>query len=207
MSDFQRDEEWYEARRGRATASRFRDVMAKGRGGGESATRAAYKAQLVLERVTGQIAEGFTSAAMQWGIDNEPLAVLAYMDATGRNVDDAAFIQHPTLMAGASPDGLVGMEGLIEIKCPNSHTHLETLRRGTIPPEYIPQTQGQLWIVGADWLDFVSFDPRFPESSRLFVYRVERDEKYINELEAQVARFLEEVEAETEFLLNYEGTQ
>lgn len=205
MSDFQRDGQWYEARRGRATASRFRDVMAKGRSGGESATRAAYKAQLVLERVTGQISETFTSAAMQWGTDNEPHAVLAYMEATGRNVEDAAFIQHDTLMAGASPDGLVGMDGLIEIKCPNSHTHLETLRRGSIPPEYVPQTQGQLWIVEADWLDFVSFDPRFPPESRLFVHRVTRDEQYIKELKFQVARFLEEVEADTQFLLNYEG--
>lgn len=201
MSDFQRDEQWFEMRRGRATASKFKDVLAKGKG----LTRDAYKAKLVLERVTGEVAPSFSSAAMEWGTAQEPNAVMAYMERTGNNVDDAAFIQHETLMAGASPDGLVGMDGLVEIKCPNSNTHLDTLRRGKMPPEHMPQVMGQIWITGAEWLDFISYDPRFPQASQLFIYRVMRDSDYIKNLEFEVARFLEEVEADAQFLINYEG--
>lgn len=201
----QRSNEWFKERWGRATASRFADIMAVGRNGQPLATRKNYLSELVIERLTEPPEEdtGFKSAAMEWGIEYEPVALLAYELETGNQVSNAFFEKHPKLEAGASPDGYVGDDGLIEIKCPNSATHLETLKTKQIPSQYYPQVQGQLWITGRKWCDFVSYDPRYPANAQLFITRVERDEDYIKRLHLEVQEFLKEVEQETNYVKEY----
>ncbi|NYS09359.1 hypothetical protein PBR31_00052 [Xanthomonas phage PBR31] len=191
----QRTDEWYAARLGRATASNFGKVLAKIKTG-EAADRRNYRAQLVIERLTGNRQEGYSNAAMQWGTEQEPFARIAYMADRGLDVQEIGFIQHETLMAGCSPDGLIGTDGLIEIKCPVSATHIETLKTQHMPLEHMPQVQGQMWIAGREWCDFVSYDPRMPEKLQMFVQRVPRDEQYIKALAFEIERFLKEVAAE-----------
>lgn len=195
----QRSSEWFKERWGRATASRFGDIMAKGRAGQKLSGWKNYLAELVIERLTEPPTEddGYKSPAMEWGITYEPTAILEYELRTGNQVGNAFFEKHPTLEAGASPDGYVGDDGLVEIKCPNSATHLETLRTREVPKQYYAQVQGQLWITGRKWCDFISYDPRFTQNAQLFITRVERDEDYIEELEEEIIEFLQEVEAET----------
>jgi putative phage-type endonuclease len=195
----QRTNEWFQARLGKATASNFRKVLAKVKSG-EAADRRNYRAQLVIERLTGQPQESYSNAAMQWGTEQEPFARIAYMAQTGNEVQEVGFIEHHELMAGASPDGYVGDHGLIEIKCPVSATHIETLKGETCPSDNYAQVQGQLWITGRDWCDFVSYDPRMPERLQLFVHRVGRDADYIDALAKEVKAFLDEVAAEVETL-------
>lgn len=190
----QRTDEWFAARAGRVTASRIADLMARTKTG-PSASRANYLAQLVAERLTGEVEQGFTSAAMQHGIDTEAEARNAYEFVTGANVIETGFIVHPSInWAGASPDGLVGDNGLIEIKCPNTSTHIATLRGGSVPDKYMKQMQFQMACTGRDWCDFASFDPRLPLQMRLHVTRVNRDEALIAEIEAAVSDFLAEVD-------------
>lgn len=198
----QRSPEWFAARLGRATGSRFGDVMAKTRTG-YSASRKNYAAELVIERLTGKQADVFVSTAMQWGTDNEPVARLQYMLATGNEVEETGFWQHDSLEAGASPDGFVGEEGLLEIKCPNSATHIETLWKKKLPHQYQAQIQGQMWVTGRQWCDFVTFDPRLPDNAQMLVIRVARDDIYIAELEEEIKVFLEEVADQVEFIENY----
>ena len=174
----QRTDEWYAARLGRATASNFGKVLAKIKTG-EAADRRNYRAQLVIERLTGNRQEGYSNAAMQWGTEQEPFARIAYMADRGLDVQEIGFIQHETLMAGCSPDGLIGTDGLIEIKCPVSATHIETLKTQHMPLEHMPQVQGQMWIAGREWCDFVSYDPRMPEKLQMFVQRVPRDVMHV----------------------------
>lgn len=194
----QRSPEWFAARLGKATASNFADVLAKLKSGGEAAGRRNYRARLVVERLTGKPLDSFSSPAMQQGVDREPLARLAYEAETGNVVEEVGFIEHPKLQAGASPDGLVDAAGCLEIKCPTLATHLDYLKLDGEPPEYTAQIQGQLWICGRDWCDFVSFNPDFPEHLQLIVRRIQRDEAYIAKLAGEVAQFLDEVEAETQ---------
>ena len=189
--------EWFAARLGKATASRFSDVLAKLKSGGESASRKNYRGRLVVERLTGKPLESFSNAAMQKGTEREPIARLAYEAETGNLVTEVGFFQHPTMEAGASPDGLVDASGMLEIKCPQLATHLEYLALPAEPSEYTAQIQGQMWICGRDWCDFVSFNPDFPEHLQLIVRRIQRDEAYIAKLAAEVAIFLDEVEFET----------
>ncbi len=203
----QRSEEWYEARLGKATGSKFSDIMTKGRGSYELAARKNYRSELVLERLTGKKAETWTSPAMQWGIDNEPFARQNYMYATGQEVVEEFFVQHPTLQAGCSPDGYVGDEGLVEIKCPNSATHIATLRTGQLPSQYEAQVQGQLWLTGRSWCDFVSFDPRMPDNAQMIVIHIERDQEYIDDLEYEITKFLSEVDQEELFVQMYTGME
>ncbi|ARP89789.1 exonuclease [Bordetella genomosp. 9] len=195
----QRTIDWFQARLGKATASNFKKILAKVKTG-EAADRRNYRAQLVIERLTGQHQESYSNAAMQWGTEQEPFARIAYMAQTGNEVQEVGFIEHETLLAGASPDGLVGDTGLVEIKCPVSATHIETLKSGICPNEHYPQVQGQLWITGRDWCDFVSYDPRMPERLQLFMTRVGRDPDYIDMLAKEVQAFLDEVAAEVETL-------
>ena len=191
----QRTDEWFAARAGRVTASRIADLMARTKTG-PSASRANYLAQLVAERLTGEVEQGFTSAAMQHGIDTEAEARNAYEFITGSTVTETGFFVHPSInWAGASPDGLVGDDGLIEIKCPNTSTHITTLRGGSVPDKYIKQMQFQMACTGRNWCDFASFDPRLPLQMRMHVTRVNRDETLIAEIEAAVSEFLAEVEA------------
>lgn len=184
--------EWFAARCGRATASCFGDVLATIKSG-EAAVRRNYKAQLVCERLTGVVAESYTNAAMQWGVDNEPAARAAYEALSGDLVEQVAFIPHAELMCGASPDGLIDRDGGVEIKCPNSATHIDTLLKG-MSPDHLPQIQGCMWIANRQYWNFVSFDPRLPEKLQLYVQRVERDEKYITGLHLAVSLFLSEVD-------------
>lgn len=202
----QGSEEWFAARLGKVTASRIVDVLAKIKTG-EAATRASYRAELVAERLTGRAQEGFTTAQMRWGTESEPLARAAYEADTGLLVAEVGLIDHPEIaMAGASPDGMVSSSGLIECKCPDTKTHIETILSGSAPSKYIPQMQWQMACTGREWCDFVSFDPRMPIAQQLFVLRVERDEKYIKDtLEPEVIRFLEEVEKTVEQLLNWKN--
>ena len=190
----QQSEEWFAARLGKVTASRVADVIARTKSG-PSASRANYMAELVAERLTGTRAEGFTSPAMQWGTEQEPEARLAYEFRHDVTVEQVGFIAHPSIeMSGASPDGLVAADGLVEIKCPNTATHIETLLTGTIPAKYETQMLWQMACTGRAWCDFASFDPRLPEEMRLFVKRFARDDARIAEMEEQVREFLFELD-------------
>lgn len=186
-------EEWFAARLGRVTASRVNDIVARTKTG-YSASRDNYLAQLVCERLTGKGAESFSNAAMAHGTETEPLARAAYEMANSVLVDEVGFIQHPTLMAGASPDGMVGQDGLIEIKCPQTNTHIDTLLSGKIPSKYKAQMTWQMLCTGRKWCDFISFDPRLPQELQMFVQRYPYDVEYANQLENEVRLFLAEVE-------------
>lgn len=189
----QRTDDWFAARLGKVTASRVADVIAKTKTG-YGAGRANYMADLVVERLTGQKASSFTNAAMEWGTEQEPNAKAAYAAKTGILVEDVGFIDHPTVaMSGASPDGLAE-DGLVEIKCPNTATHLEYIFDGKPPQKYITQMQWQMACAGKPWCDFVSYDPRLPERLQLLVVRVPRDDDYIKMLEQEVTIFLQELD-------------
>jgi putative phage-type endonuclease len=191
---------WFAQRIGKLTASRLADALAKTKSG-YSASRANYMAQLVAERLTGVPAEGYTNAAMQHGIDTEPLARAAYEFHTDNTVEPAGFIDHPVIeMTGASPDGLVGDDGLVEIKCPNTATHIETLLSGVIPSKYILQMEWQMACTGRQWCDYISFDPRMPENMRLFIARQHRGEALIARLENDVIEFLGELDRKVDDL-------
>ena len=201
-TDVQRDGAWFAARAGRATASRFKDVLAKLKNGAPAAARQNYLMDVVTERLTGSPVTHFTTTAMTWGTDLEEIAKVAYADYIRVGVDETGFWTHDTMMAGDSPDGLVNWEGLVEIKCPfNSANHVATWRDG-MPDEHMAQIQGQLWITGRDWCDFVSFDPRMPGALRLYVQRIERDDDYIASLETEVRSFLTDVDAMVSSLMN-----
>jgi putative phage-type endonuclease len=189
----QRTDEWFAARLGKITASRVADVIAKTKSG-FGAGRANYVADLVVERLTGQKASSFSNAAMEWGTQTEPQAKAAYAAKTGILVEDVGFIDHPTVaMSGASPDGFAE-EGLIEVKCPNTATHLEYVLAELPPLKYFTQMQWQMACTGRPWCDFVSFDPRLPERLQLLVVRVPRDDDYIKMLEQEVTIFLQELD-------------
>lgn len=186
--------EWKALRAGKVTASRIADMVAKTKTGW-GASRANYAAQLVAERLTGEVADGYTNAAMQWGVDNEADARTAYEFRSDATVTEVGFVEHPSIpMAGASPDGLVGADGLVEIKCPNTATHIDTLLSPDADTKYVLQMQWQMACTGRQWCDFVSFDPRLPEAMRLVVIRVNRDDVQIASLEKQALEFLAEVE-------------
>ena len=190
----QRSDEWFSARLGCVTASRTADVMAKTKTG-YSASRANYMAQLITERLTGQASEGFSGAAMQWGTDTEPQARMAYELMTGKTVQETGFVLHPSIKHfGASPDGLVGVDGLIEIKCPNTATHIDTLLTEKVPSKYLTQMHVQMICTERSWCDFVSFDPRLTGEMSIWIKRVERDDKRCKEIEAEVTKFLGELE-------------
>lgn len=187
--------EWRAARLGRVTASRVADAVAKTKTGW-GASRANYMAELIAERLTGEAAAGFTNAAMQWGTEHEAEAIAAYSFRHDAEVSAIGFVPHPTVtMSGASPDGLVGPDGLVEVKCPNTSTHIDTLLGDGVPSKYLLQMQWQMACTGRAWCDFISFDPRLPESMRLFVQRVPRDPALIGELERDITTFLGEVDA------------
>lgn len=187
---------WLEERLGHVTGSRVSDALAK-KG---TATRENYLWQLVAERLTGQIQESFApNAAMIRGTEQEPIARAAYEAHSGHFVDQTGFVKHPTIeWFGASPDGLVGDDGLVEIKNPNSATHLAYRKAGQPPAKYRYQMMAQIACTGRKWCDFVSFDSRLPESKQLFVVRFEPDQKDLDAMLEQVQEFLEEVRKECE---------
>ena len=186
--------EWFALRVGKVTASRVADVIAKTKTGW-GASRANYMAELIAERLTGEPAEKYTNAAMAWGTEKAPDARAAYEFFRDAHVVEVAFINHPVIgMTGASPDGFVGDHGLVEIKCPNTATHLDTLLSQSIPGKYVTQMLWQMEVSGRAWCDFVSYDPRLPETMSLFVKRVERDDNLIDEMRSLVIEFLDEIE-------------
>jgi len=187
--------EWLAARAGRVTASKIPDVMAKIKTG-EAATRRDYRAQIIAEILTGQPqGDTFTNEAMRWGTEQEPFARAAYEMASGFMVDQVGFVLHPTIeRAGASPDGIVDMDGLVEIKCPKTATHIQYRLDKSVPTQYQPQMLWQMACTGAAWCDFVSFDPRLPDDLQLFVVRFNRDQARIDAMEAEVVAFLAEVD-------------
>ncbi len=188
-------EEWEAARCGAVTASRIKDVMAKGQKGAPSKTRATYMGELIAETMTGVPADSFTSAAMQHGTDTEGEARAAYA-LLREAVDEVGFVAHPSISrSGASPDGLVGDDGLVEFKCPNSATHIATLRGAKIARAYALQMQWQMACTGRKWCDFVSYDPRMRADLSVSIERIERDDELIAEIEAEVTAFLAEMDA------------
>jgi putative phage-type endonuclease len=199
--------EWFYQRLGKVTASRVADVIAKTKTG-YSTSRDNYMAQLVVERLTFTKTESYTNAAMQWGTDTEPFARAAYEATQGVMVEEVGFVRHPTIeWAGASPDGLVGDDGCIEIKCPNTLTMIETLLSQKVPGKYFTQMQFQLACTGRKWCDYVVFDPRMPAKAQLFVKRVDRDDTYIAEIEAEIVKFLAEVASQVQKLNQYIESQ
>lgn len=203
----QRSDEWFRARLGKATGSKFHDICSFTRSG-ESAYRRNYRYQLIAERLTGERQEFYTNAAMQWGIDNEDSARLAYEFATGNVVEEAGFLEHPTIKdAGISPDGLIGKDGGVEIKCPETATHIQTLTSNQVPSKYMEQVDGAMWVTGRKWWDFVSYDPRMPEDLSLVIIRVKRDATRLKHLESNIVDFLDEVDKELERVLELRDTR
>lgn len=196
--------EWHAARLGKVTASRISDVMARTKSGW-GASRKNYAAQLVAERLTGTAADSYTNASMLWGLETEPEARRAYEFYSDADVAEVGFIDHPDIdLSGASPDGLVDDDGMVEIKCPNTATHIETLLSAAIPAKYQTQMLWQMACAERHWCDFVSYDPRLPEEMRLFVKRLERDDEKLKDITACVRDFLAEVAAtETELTRLY----
>jgi putative phage-type endonuclease len=191
----QRTPEWFAARLGKVTASRISDIIGKTQSG-YSASRANYMALLICERLTGAAAESYSNAAMQHGTDTEPMALSAYEAAQGVLVKAEGFVTHPSIaQSGASPDGLVGDSGLIEIKCPNTATHLDTLLGKKMPTKHRPQVQWQMACTRRHWCDFVSYDPRLPERLQMFVVREVYDPVYVAGLETEVVKFLGKMES------------
>ena len=184
---------WKQQRLGKVTASRVSDVIAKTKTGW-GASRANYQAELVAERLTGVPADRYTNSAMAWGTDTEPQARAAYEFYHSVEVKEVGFIDHPKiLMTGCSPDGFVG-NGLVEIKCPNTATHIETLLSKKVPDKYVVQMLWQMECTERAWCDFVSYDPRMPEHLALFVKRIRRDEARLKEMSAMISDFLSEVD-------------
>ena len=187
--------EWLAARAGSLGASQLADALARTKSGW-GASRANLQAQLICERLTGNPTETFCNAAMQWGKDIEPQARAMYSLEAPEPVTEIGMVKHPTIKwTHASPDGLVGDCGLLEIKCPTTATHIATLTGSPIPDKYMKQMQWQMHLAERDWCDFASFDPRLPAPMQLHIRRVERDDSLLVEIEAEVTAFLAEIDA------------
>lgn len=188
-------DEWKRVKLGHVSGSSIADVMAKGKSG-EAITRKKYRTRIVAERLSNEIMESFSNPSMEWGVLQESFARQAYEVAQEVFVDKTGFWIHPTIKwLGVSPDGLVGDDGLVEIKCPNTTTHIDYLDAGVVPTEYYKQMQCQMWVTNREWCDFVSYDPRLPERNRLFIKRLYRSNDTIADMEVEVKQFLSEVES------------
>jgi hypothetical protein len=202
----QRSPEWRQLRAGKLTGSRAKHILAAGRGKEEAVGRRDLRYQLAAERLTGEPQEDtFANGAMQWGIDHEAAAVAAYEAVTGQMVEAIGFCEHDTLLAGTSPDGFVGADGLLSIKCPKTSTHVGYLRADTEPSEYVAQNTHELWLTGRAWIDFVSFDPRLPELLQLLIVRVTRTPEQLETYGQAVALFLRQVDDEVTALKTMKG--
>jgi len=200
----QHSPEWRELRRGNITASRIAELKPLVKGD-ESQKSKDYKLELLSEILSLRMAEHYVSPAMDWGIQTEPLAREEYELKTGLMVDRIGFVIHPRLpRCGASPDGLVGDDGLVEIKCPNTSTHLQYLISGVVPDKYKPQMYWQMACCERQWCDFVSFDPRLDEKFQLFIARLERDEKDIAKWESLAMDFVADLNSMAGVLQGYE---
>jgi putative phage-type endonuclease len=205
MSDIEQGTDaWKMLRLGKVTASRIKDIVSTTKSG-YSTSRDKYMTQLLLERITNTVAESYSNDAMTWGTEQEPYARANYESKMGVLVDQVAFVDHPTIsMSGASPDGLVNDDGLVELKAPMSHTHLESLLGG-IDNQYLAQVQWQMAVTNRSWTDLCSYDPRFPEHLRLIVKRINRDDAYIANLEKEVVKFLAELDDKVNKLNELKG--
>jgi putative phage-type endonuclease len=198
----QRSSEWFAARAGKLTASRIADATARIKSGW-GASRDNLMATLICERLTGKPAESFINAAMQWGIDHEAEARSAYEFELGVTVQEVGFVDHPSIdMSGASPDGFVGDDGLLELKCPETKGHIEVLLSKKIPEKYCKQMQWQMSCTGRKWCDFATYDPRMPQELQLWIFRVMRDQKMIDELEREARLFLAELDEKVAALMS-----
>lgn len=185
----QGSEEWYQLRLGRVTASNFSKALA----GGTGATRKDYMLDLIVELDRNEAAERIVTQAMQWGTDTEAEAREYYEQLNGVAVDQVGFVERDEFV-GASPDGLIGDKGMIEIKCPNSRTQVKYKRAGKLPSTYKAQVQGLLWVCEREWIEFVSFDPRLTQY-KYFRKRIYRDEDYIKELHTKIVMFVTEMQS------------
>lgn len=183
--------EWLQSRLGKPTASNFGKLITPT--GKPSTSAEGYINELIAQRITGELPEFYTNEAMARGNELEPSAKALYEFTTGFDVVEVGLCLHDEFECGASPDGLVGDEGAIEIKCPLPHTHVSYLRAGDVPGKYIPQIQGCLWITGREWLDFMSYHPAMED----LIVRVYRDEAYIKKLADAVIRAVAQIEIET----------
>jgi len=198
----QRTEEWYSHRAGKVTASRIADIIATTKTG-YSTSRENYLSELLIERLTGRPLDRFTSPAMEWGTMHEDDAANAYTERTFNIIEKVSFVDHPTIEhAGASPDGYVDGDGLIEIKCPNTSTHIATLMKKNIPSRYQSQMLWQMECTGRRWCDFVSFDPRLPPNLRLFIQRFEWDDARAFTIRNEVQKFLADLKTKIDNLNN-----
>lgn len=191
----QGSEEWLAARCGKITSSKFKDVMTRGKKKEDEFGKVAlkYAHEIATEILTDIPVDGIKTQAMEWGIEHEPIARMEYQKKTFSYVKKEGFIVlHDRV--GCSPDGLIGSEGGLEIKCPNSTTHLTNLLYKTCPKEYMPQVQGCMYCTGRKWWDFMSYDPRFPEDQRIMIVRVERDQAFIDLLEERIQKFIKIVD-------------
>lgn len=185
---------WKQLRLGHVTASNISDVMAKIKTG-ESEARRKYKVKLVAERLTGNTQDTYSNAAMEWGVEQEQYAAMAYEVKNNVLLDKTGFWPHESIKwLGVSPDRLVGNDGLVEIKCPMTTTHIDYILEDKVPARYYKQIQCQLWVTGREWCDFVSYDPRLPLENQLFIKRAYPDEAFIQEMQSEVLQFLDEVE-------------
>jgi predicted phage-related endonuclease len=193
--------EWFAARLGKATGSRMADVVTKIKSGAYSASRAKYATEVLCERLTGVPLDTYCSRDMQWGKDQEGPARATYSRRTGQEVFQIGFVDHPEISrAGCSPDGLINDDGMIQIKCPTTPTHIATLESMEVPPEYLPQIQWEMACTGRLWSDFISFDPRLPPDLDMIIIRVDRDDSYILGLESEVTGFLDDLTNREAFL-------
>lgn len=199
-SEVQRNDEWHSDRSGIPTASRYKDALtlpktkADQEAGKLSQTARSYALDIIAERLTGERKQ-FSTAATDWGNYNEPFAIDYYQALTGNSVMECGFVKHPSVATGASPDGLIGLDGGIEVKCPyNTAIHLNNALTKEVPSEYYAQIQGQIWVCGLDWVDFVSFDPRIEGKPRVSIVRVERDDDFILNLSNQIQNFNEKLD-------------
>lgn len=202
----QRSPEWFAARCGKVTASRLYDVMARTKSG-YAASRQNYMAELICQRLTGKPEEGFTNAAMMRGTELEPVAREVYaLNEFDAVISEVGLIDHPTIAGfAASPDGIVNDDGLIEIKCPNTWTHLQTLKTGVPKRQYLLQMHAQMMCTGRKWCDFVSFDDRLPPELAYFKTRINFDEVLAEEIEQEVVKFLTELETEIQNITHQES--
>ncbi|EAR2619675.1 YqaJ viral recombinase family protein, partial [Salmonella enterica subsp. enterica serovar Sandiego] len=198
--------EWFAARCGKVTASRLYDVMARTKSG-YAASRQNYMAELICQRLTGKPEEGFTNAAMMRGTELEPVAREVYaLNEFDAVISEVGLIDHPTIAGfAASPDGIVNDDGLIEIKCPNTWTHLQTLKTGVPKYQYLLQMHAQMMCTGRKWCDFVSFDDRLPPELAYFKTRINFDEVLAEEIEQEVVKFLTELETEIQNITHQES--
>lgn len=190
MNAPQGSEAWALARCGRATSSEFSSILAKG----EGKMRAAYLIRVVAERLTGKPVDTYHNGHMERGQEQETWARMAYQARTGLLVEESEFIPHPKLQTGCSPDGLIGEDGGLELKSVIPTVHVETMLRGAYPPKHRAQIMGNLWLADRQWWDFCSYCPDMPPHLQVYIFRVERDAKYIETLTAEVVRFLEEAD-------------